>query len=81
MTSTSTRQVNCRLPENLIAALDQQAKLQKLNRTDLIIKLLQEGLKLGSSSVSLYSSQTPIASPELVRYDTRVDSPCLSNQQ
>ena len=60
MTSTSTRQVNCRLPENLIDALDQQAKLQKLNRTDLIIKLLQEGLKLGSSSVSLYSSQTPI---------------------
>ena len=60
MASTSTRQVNCRLPENLIDALDQQAKLQKLNRTDLIIKLLQEGLKLGSSSVSLYSSQTPI---------------------
>ena len=60
MTSTSTRQVNCRLPENLIDALDQQAKLQKLNRTDLIIKLLQEGLKLGSSSVSLYSSQTAI---------------------
>jgi hypothetical protein len=60
MTSTSTRQVNCRLPENLIDALAQQAKLQKLNRTDLIIKLLEEGLKLGSSSVSLYSSQTPI---------------------
>ncbi len=61
MTSTSTRQINCRLLEDLVDAVAQQAKLQKLTRTNLITKLLQEGLRqLGSSSVSRYSSQTPI---------------------
>ncbi len=61
MTSTSTRQINCRFPQDLVDTLDQQANLQKLTRTNLITKLLQEGLKqLGSSSVSRYSSQTPI---------------------
>ena len=61
MTSTSTRQVNCRFPQDLVDALDQQARLQNLNRTNLMIKLLREGLKqLESRSVSGYSSQTPI---------------------
>jgi myosin heavy subunit len=60
MTSTSTRQVNFRLPQDLIDTLGQQARLQNLNRTDLMIKLLQESLKpVGSRSVSQYSSPTP----------------------
>lgn len=60
MTSTSKRQVSYRLPEDLVDAVTQQAKLQNLNQTELIIKLLEEGLRPESSSVSLYSSQTPI---------------------
>lgn len=52
----SKRQINFRLPNELIAALRLRADTEGVNLTDLVSRLLQEGLQLQTESPVLGSS-------------------------